>query len=1063
MNRPLSLLLLRALLIIVVRNSLVFSAAAASLSSSHPDILALLALKSALLDPQSSFRHWTNPASATAGGGGVGSNNFTGPDFSGGVPAWCSWFGVECDPQTNNVTSLDLSRRNLSGDIPVEIRNLVSLRELNLSRNSFSGPLPGFIFDLTQLTSLDISHNTFATQFPPGISRLKSLVFLDAYSNNFAGPLPPEIGQLRVLEYLNLGGSEFDGPLPDSYGGLENLWFMHIAGNRLSGTISPGFPGLKRLEHLEIGYNSFAGGFPIRLTWLRSLTYVDISNCHFYGPLPPAALANMTRLKTLLLHKNEFSGEIPGSLGDLASLENLDLSDNQLRGTIPRGFASLVALRELNLMNNFLGGEVPPGLGDLPNLETFYIWNNSFAGVLPQNLGSNGKLQVLDVSTNKFTGPIPPSLCRGNLLRKLILFRNNFSGGFPPSLANCTPLARIRVQNNQLNGSVPHGFGQTNLTYLDLSSNSFSGPIPLDLARAPKLQYLNVSRNGFEVGLPGNIWTSPSLQIFSASWSRLVGPIPSFKGCQKLYNIQLADNSLTGPIPSDIDACEKLISLNLHGNFLSGEIPWQITSPPSVAEIDLSGNLLSGHIPSNFTNCNTLESFNVSTNRLTGPIPSTCTVLSTLHPSAFLGNSGLCGGSLPTRCADAQKGNGPKGNTGAVVFILAAAFAAAIFGSFAVSRLLLDRFRGRFSAGEGKFKKAAGPWSLTAFQRLNFTADDVVECLSDDVLGMGSTGTVYKAQMPGGEIIAVKRLSNSAGAAAGVGSGTMFRKLRGSGGGALAEVEALRNVRHRNVVRLLGWCGNGECTMLLYEYMANGSLEDLLHGNSKPANLAADWVTRYRIALGVAQGLCYLHHDCDPVIVHRDLKPSNILLDDDMEARVADFGVAKLVQGDVSMSVIAGSYGYIAPEYTYTMQVDEKSDIYSYGVVLMEILTGKRSVEAEFGEGCGIVDWVRSRVRNKSKDGINEVVDPNLSPLCVTVREEMTIVLRIALLCTSQNPADRPAMRDVVSMLQEAKPKRKLLENGESGKGFVCTNTCCNAADADHYKILRDYKIATMV
>lgn len=303
----------------------------------------------------------------------------------------------------------------------------------------------------------------------------------------------------------------------------------------------------------------------------------------------------------------------------------------------------------------------------------------------------------------------------------------------------------------------------------------------------------------------------------------------------------------------------------------------------------------------------------------------------------------------------------------------------------------------------------------------------MLECLdaTDKILGMGSTGTVYKAEMPGGEIIAVKKLW-------GKHKVENVRKRRG----VLAEVDVLGNVRHRNIVRLLGCCSNRECTMLLYEYMPNGNLDDLLHAKNKGENLVADWVTRYKIALGVAQGICYLHHDCDPVIVHRDLKPSNILLDGEMEARVADFGVAKLIQSDESMSVIAGSYGYIAPEYAYTLQVDEKSDIYSYGVVLMEVLSGKRSVDAEFGDGNSIVDWVRSKI--KTKEGVIDILDKNAGAACSPVREEMMQMLRIALLCTSRNPADRPSMRDVVLMLQEAKPKRKLPERvGGGGRDNV--------------------------
>ncbi|GER35078.1 leucine-rich receptor-like protein kinase family protein [Striga asiatica] len=1015
-------------------------------------LLSLLALKSSLSDPLNSFQTWNVTTAAS-------------PVNDSSRPVECSWPGVGCNLLGNRVTSLDLSGRHLSGSIPADVKYLTHLTSLNLSWNSFDGPLPGAVFELTSLRTLDINHNQFNSSFPAGISKLESLEFFNAFSNNFSGPLPEEVVLLENLEYLNLGGSYFEGEIPSSYGKFAKLRSLYLNGNSLVGRIPSELGSLRRLEHVELGYNLYSGEIPLQLFNLSKLSYLDLSGANLSGHLPNE-IGSVESLQFLLLFNNKLSGPIPASWARMVSLQVLDLSNNNLSGQIPTGFSDLKELTTLSLMNNELTGEIPEGIGQLPNLEILSLWNNSLSGILPQSLGSNARLQKLDVSTNSLSGPIPPDLCLSNNLVKLVLFSNQFSGQIPPSLANCTALSRVRIQNNQLNGSIPSGFGSLpNLTYFELSKNRLSGSIPNDIVNAERLQFLNISENTFDSKLPENIWKAPGLQIFSASSANLTGKIPDFIVCRNFYKIELDGNNLTGGIPWDIGHCVKLIALNLRRNSLTGIIPWEISTLPSITDVDLSHNYLTGTIPSSFANTTTLENFNVSYNQLTGPIPSSGQPFAGLHPSSFAGNQGLCGSSINIPCRTGLSGGPsaeatnvhrrPKKTAGAIVWIVAAAFGVGLFVLIAGGRCFRAKYGPKLP---GSGRREVGPWRLTAFQRLNFTADDILNCLdsSDKVLGMGSTGTVYKAEMPGGEIIAVKRLwaKNK-------------ENIRRRRSGVLAEVDVLGNVRHRNIVRLLGCCSNNQCTMLLYEYMPNGSLDDLLHGKNKAENLVADWVTRYKIALGVAQGICYLHHDCDPVIVHRDLKPSNILLDAEMEARVADFGVAKLIESDESMSVIAGSYGYIAPdclglvvenlsygnatgiaffeaapqfgvvirvnktrEYAYTLQVDEKSDIYSYGVVLMEILTGKRSVDAEFGDGNSIVDWVKSKMKVKSD--LIDVLDKNAGASCAPVREEMMLLLRVALLCTSRNPAERPSMRDVVSMLQEAKPKRKLA-GGDGG------------------------------
>ncbi|CAD5335538.1 unnamed protein product [Arabidopsis thaliana] len=555
-----------------------------------------------------------------------------------------------------------------------------------------------------------------------------------------------------------------------------------------------------------------------------------------------------------------------------AQVISLDLSHRNLSGRIPIQIRYLSSLLYLNLSGNSLEGSFPTSIFDLT------------------------KLTTLDISRNSFDSSFPPGISKLKFLKVFNAFSNNFEGELPKSLTRCESLWRFRSQNNRLNGTIPIGFGSLrNLTFVDLSNNRFTDQIPADFATAPVLQYLNLSTNSFHRKLPENIWKAPNLQIFSASFSNLIGEIPNYVGCKSFYRIELQGNSLNGTIPWDIGHCEKLLCLNLSQNHLNGIIPWEISTLPSIADVDLSHNLLTGTIPSDFGSSKTITTFNVSYNQLIGPIPSGS--FAHLNPSFFSSNEGLCGDLVGKPCnsdrfnagnADIDghhKEERPKKTAGAIVWILAAAIGVGFFVLVAATRC---------------FQKSYGNRTMTA---------------------------------------------------------------------------------------------------------------------------AAEWTALYQIAIGVAQGICYLHHDCDPVIVHRDLKPSNILLDADFEARVADFGVAKLIQTDESMSVVAGSYGYIAPEYAYTLQVDKKSDIYSYGVILLEIITGKRSVEPEFGEGNSIVDWVRSKL--KTKEDVEEVLDKSMGRSCSLIREEMKQMLRIALLCTSRSPTDRPPMRDVLLILQEAKPKRK--------------------------------------
>ncbi|KAJ0487673.1 putative protein kinase RLK-Pelle-LRR-XI-1 family [Helianthus annuus] len=673
------------------------------------------------------------------------------------------------------------------------------------------------------------------------------------------------------------------------------------------------------------------------------------------------------QINTLDISNRKLSGAIPDDIKHLTHIHHLNISANAFAGPLPAAIFDLTYLRTLDINHNFFNSTFPRGISKLKYLTFFNAYSNNFTGPLPEEFVQLQFLTYLNLSGSYFEGEIPHSYGGFRTLKFLGLAGNSLTGEIPAELGFVTSLQHLEIGYNAFSGQIPTTFAALfNLTVLDVSSANLSGDFPITLTNLTNLETLLIFKNNFSGDIPASIGNLRSVRSLDVSDNKFSGNIPKeISSLKNLKQLSLMNNKLTGEVPEDIGELPALENLFLWNNSLTGILPQKLGLNSRLQRLDVSSNSFSGPIPPNLCLGNNLAKLILFSNSFSGNLPASlgnCTSLTRLR-----------------RC----------------------------FHATCQRRFVVE-------------EREIGPWKLTAFQRLNFTADDVVECVSmtDKILGMGSTGTVYKAEMPSGEIIAVKKLWGK--------HKETIRRRRG----VLAEVDVLGNVRHRNIVRLLGCCSNMDSTMLLYEYMPNGSLDDLLHGKNKGDNLMADWVTRYKIALGVAQGICYLHHDCDPVIVHRDLKPSNILLDGEMEARVADFGVAKLIQCDESMSVIAGSYGYIAPEYAYTLQVDEKSDIYSFGVVLMEIISGKTSVNSEFGDGNSIVDWIRSKM--KSKEGMKDVLDKDAGASCSSVREEMMLVLRVALLCTSRNPADRPSMRDVVSMLQEAKPKRKSPEKGDS-------------------------------
>ncbi|KAL5772345.1 hypothetical protein ACOSQ2_012269 [Xanthoceras sorbifolium] len=947
--------------------------------------LYLQRVKLTLSDPDSALASWENDRDDTP----------------------CLWFGVKCDPRTQSVTSIDLSSANIGGPFPSFLCRLQNLTFLSLYNNSISSTLPGDLPTCQNLEHLDLSQNLLTGTLPRTLADLPNLKYLDLTGNNFSGDIPESFGRFQKLEVISLVYNLLDGTIPPFLGNISSLRMLNLSYNPFfPGRIPPELGNLTNLEILWLTECNLVGEIPDSLGRLGKLVDLDLAVNNLVGTIP-SSLTELTSIVQIELYNNSLTGGLPTGSGwsNMTKLRLLDASMNDLSGPIPEDLTRL-PLESLNLYENRFDGNLPASIADSPALYELRLFRNRLTGQLPRDLGKNSPLKWLDVSNNQFIGEIPASLCEKGELEELLIIYNSFTGQIPESLGRCQSLTRVRLGYNLLSGEVPPLFwGLPRVYLLELIGNSFSGQISKTIAGAANLSLLIMSKNNFTGSLPEEIGFLKTLFTFAGSENKFSGSLPeSLKNLGELGTLELQNNELSGELPSSVRSWKKLNELNLANNEFYGTIPEDIGSLSVLNYLDLSNNRLSGKIPVGLQNLK-LNQLNVSNNRLTGELPPL--FAKNMYLSSFLGNPGLCG-DLEGLC----NGRDDEKNRGYVWLLRSIFVLAAVVFVFGLVWFYL-KYR--------KFKNARAidksKWTLMSFHKLGFSEYEILDGLDEDnVIGSGASGKVYKVVLTNGEAVAVKKLwggvvkkeyENGCGD---VEKGQVQVQVEDDG--FQAEIETLGKIRHKNIVKLWCCCTTRDCKLLVYEYMPNGSLGDLLH-SSKGGLL--DWPTRYKIIADAAEGLSYLHHDCVPPIVHRDVKSNNILLDGDFGARVADFGVAKVVDTSgkpKSMSVIAGSCGYIAPEYAYTLRVNEKSDIYSFGVVILELVTGRLPNDPEFGEK-DLVKWVCTTLDQK---GVDHVIDSKFDSC---FKEEICKVLNIGLLCTSPLPINRPAMRRVVKMLQE--------------------------------------------
>lgn len=496
---------------------------------------------------------------------------------------------------------------------------------------------------------------------------------------------------------------------------------------------------------------------------------------------------------------------------------------------------------------------------------------------------------------------------------------------------------------------------------------------------------------------------------------KLTGSIsPDIGRLNGLKLLALQGNSLYGTIPPDLGNCTELQNLSLQGNYLSGIIPPEFGKLRELESLDISSNTLSGSIPISLGNLMKLTSFNVSTNFLTGTIPSEGALFK-FTENCFVGNRGLCGKQVGVVCkdqslaplSDSQPFPGlndsnkhDKNSTRLVISAVATVVALLLVALMCFWGCFLYKKFGKNDIS-GLAVDVSGGASIVMFHGdLPYSSKDILKKMEmlneENIIGTGGFGTVYKLAMDDGSMFALKRILKM-----NDGLDRFFDR----------ELEILGSIKHRYLVNLRGYCNAPTSKLLIYDYLPGGSLDEVLHDRSEQL----DWEARVNIIMGAAKGLAYLHHDCSPRIIHRDIKSSNILLDANLEARVSDFGLAKLLEDEEShiTTIVAGTFGYLAPEYMQSGRATEKTDVYSFGVLVLELISGKRPTDSSFIEkGLNIVGWLNFLV---AENRPREIIDPE----CEGVQSEsLDALLSVAIQCVSSNPEDRPTMHRVVQILE---------------------------------------------
>ncbi|THU46199.1 hypothetical protein C4D60_Mb09t02430 [Musa balbisiana] len=860
--------------------------------------------------------------------------------------------------------------------VGISCNNESRVTSITLSSLGLKGTLTGDIQYLTELQALDLSYNKGLTGgLPSSIGSLSKLVNLILVGCSFYGEIPPEIGSLSLLTFLSLNSNSFTGSIPSSIGNLSNLYWLDLADNKLSGRIpvSPGLDSLTHTRHFHFGINQLSGTIPRNIfSSDMQLIHVLFDNNNLTGSIPPT-LGLVKTLEVLRLDKNSLTGPVPSNLNNLTKVAELHLANNQLTGSLPN-LTGMSALSFVDMSNNsFDESDVPSWFSTLPSLTSLYL------------------------EYSRIGGQIPPAIFNYSPLQTVRLKGNRFNGSFDVSEIENSQLELIDLQDNNIS-SIVLGGGYNKKLIL-VGNPACDQHDDLSYCKIPQLSAppYSTPQNCVPVACASDQNLSPNCSCAYPYTGTLYFRSPSYSDLQNTTYYHILERELKASFLQKVPVDSVSLNNSFVNSFNNLEMNLQVfpSGKTRFSEVDVStlGFMLSNQ---------------------------------TFKPPKIFGPFYFIGQAYPAapEIATSKKSNHLPVIIGAAAGAAALALVFIGCAAFVIThrRKVKRTAQRRQASGSWDFTKGSSSSSIPQIKGArHFSFNDVKKCTNNfseaNEIGDGGYGKVYKGVLSNGQLVAVKRAQE------------------GSTQGVLefnTEVELLSRVHHKNLVSLAGFCFDQDEQILVYDYVPNGTLKESLSGKS---GVRLDWKRRLRVALGAARGLAYLHELASPPIVHRDIKSSNILLDENLNAKVSDFGLSKPLgdkkKGHVSTQV-KGTMGYLDPEYYMTQQLTEKSDVYSFGVLLLELVTAKKPIE----HGRYVVREVRCAM-DKSKDlyGLHELIDPALGLGNRLGGFEKFVEL--AMKCVEESGIDRPTMGEVVKEIENIMQLAGMNSNADSASNSM--------------------------